>query len=774
MGAVGDCRIVLSSLDDDSVDAVVTDPPYGLSKEPDIAEVLTHWLAGDDYAHTGSGRPPKSPQSLFAGVLRDAVVRNSHDLDPGSDKECVTFHVTLDAALAQMVLAVDLQNGVSVGQPEVHHDGSGGSVEHLLVDEGNPHLGESFRDGKFRLRVGEGVAGGVGSGSVTRKGDSTLLGVAVRLGDDSLAEPEGASDVVTVPRAELRAVLALDVARRTGELRSADSAGQIDPVFLLESSQPVGAGTGAGGLTTVAEPGDVGHVADSADGTVTFDVEVWLPVGWHESQTSAHKGFMGKSWDSFVPGPAVWREVYRVLKPGGHALVFAGSRTQDLMGISLRMAGFEIRDVLQWLYGNGFPKSMSVSKALDKAGKDGADYEGWGTALKPAYEPILLVRKPLTGTVAANVAEHGTGALHIDACRIGDADTRRVKAGGPNDFPHEDDAWEPREVVVGSQSGRWPANVLLGHSEDCEQVGTKRVYTGPGATAVMNRSAAENEGNTSAAYNKESRPAGQKQIKYRNEDGTEDLPDWRCVEDCPARLLDEQSGVSKSTDRPRNNTAEAHNGTNSMGKSSGDWTTGRHRDSGGASRFFYQAKAAKSERNAGLGQEILRCERCDSKTDKLGRWPNQDPSPPEPMAGTSPPRDTSEEPLTGDSGSPTTSSGSVTTDPSQMGTRSTTSTGTSRTTGSTTSSASPPPSTSGSTPGANSEVTSGGSPAGSAESSSPSTPTTGTSAPKAGPSTGAAAPATSRKSLMPRSCGVCGATGEEVVPVGVVVNDHPT
>jgi len=124
-------------------------------------------------------------------------------------------------------------------------------------------------------------------------------------------------------------------------------------------------------------------------------------------------GFMGKSWDSFVPGPSVWREVLRVLKPGGHALVFAGSRTQDLMSMALRLAGFEIRDTAMWLYGSGFPKSLDVSKVTGSE-----EWAGYGTALKPAYEPITIARKPLDGTVADNVLTYGTGALNIDGCRV--------------------------------------------------------------------------------------------------------------------------------------------------------------------------------------------------------------------------------------------------------------------------------------------------------------------------------------------------------------------
>lgn len=185
--------------------------------------------------------------------------------------------------------------------------------------------------------------------------------------------------------------------------------------------------------------------------------ETWTPKG---------RGFMGKSWDAWVPPPELWREVLRVLKPGGHALVFAGSRTQDLMSISLRLAGFELRDTLQWLYGSGFPKSHDVSKGIDKQRDDRNDarkWKGWGTALKPAYEPVILIRKPLDGTVADNVLEHGTGAINIDACRVGD-DARvnpraRNKAGGNSLGLSE--RGMPQDAQASECVGRWPANVIL-------------------------------------------------------------------------------------------------------------------------------------------------------------------------------------------------------------------------------------------------------------------------------------------------------------------------
>ena len=226
---------------------------------------------------------------------------------------------------------------------------------------------------------------------------------------------------------------------------------------------------------------------------------------------------MGKDWDSFVPPPAVWEECYRVLKPGGHMAVFAGTRTQDLMGLSVRLAGFEIREQLNWIYGTGFPKSMDVSKAIDKAagaerevlserpaygigGKgilnghsEGATakvtapatdeakkWEGWGTALKPATEPIVLARKPLEGTVANNVLTYGTGGLNIDACRVGD--DVRPKGASTGEVLSENSSMSgpnTARTVVGTVTGRFPANVLLDeHAAEAmdEQKGTSSFF----------------------------------------------------------------------------------------------------------------------------------------------------------------------------------------------------------------------------------------------------------------------------------------------------------
>ena len=237
-------------------------------------------------------------------------------------------------------------------------------------------------------------------------------------------------------------------------------------------------------------------------------------------------GFMGREWDSLPPGEPWARECLRVLKPGGHLLAFGGTRTWHRLACAVEDAGFEVRDSIAWLYGSGFPKSLDVSKAINKAagaerevvgaspyaarkpnGSAGVDsvglsstpgldvtapatpeaakWAGWGTALKPAFEPVVVARKPLAGNVAANVLAHGTGALNIDATRI---ETTDKLGGGANkgmtaETRHEgfarpwmrDDglreaaAERSRDNTARAESlGRWPTNVLLDDSQAAE------------------------------------------------------------------------------------------------------------------------------------------------------------------------------------------------------------------------------------------------------------------------------------------------------------------
>ena len=140
-------------------------------------------------------------------------------------------------------------------------------------------------------------------------------------------------------------------------------------------------------------------------------LKAWV-TGDTVSVPAKRGGFMGKDWDSFVPPPAVWEECMRVLKPGGHMAVFAGARTQDLMGLSIRLAGFEIRESLAWVYGSGFARGQDLGRSL------GVEWEGWSYALKPSHEPIIIARKPLVGGVRENVKQFGVGAINIAATRV--------------------------------------------------------------------------------------------------------------------------------------------------------------------------------------------------------------------------------------------------------------------------------------------------------------------------------------------------------------------
>ena len=341
-------------------------------------------------------------------------------------------------------------------------------------------------------------------------------------------------------------------------------------------------------------------------------LKAWV-TGDTVSVPAKRGGFMGADWDSFVPPPAVWEECMRVLKPGGHMAVFAGARTQDLMGLSIRLAGFEIRDTLGWIYGSGMPKSMDISKAIDKQrddypairevvmfireavaastvdrsrldealggsaimshflapsrsnagcpkwdqwqtlksilhfgddmdaevwrlngrkGKPGEAWEkrevtgvyeqpngvnewagnytgtkkagikerrdipatseaqrwdGWGTALKPAIEPIILARKPLDGTVASNVLAHGVGGLNIDACRVQtDDDTARTCNGVGTSSSFDMAASGERRVNGGSPAGRFPANVLLDEHAAKEMDEQSGIVPSGGRTSARN------------------------------------------------------------------------------------------------------------------------------------------------------------------------------------------------------------------------------------------------------------------------------------------------
>lgn len=181
-------------------------------------------------------------------------------------------------------------------------------------------------------------------------------------------------------------------------------------------------------------------------------------------------GFMGRAWDAKDGAPFAsefWAHVLRVLKPGGHLLAFSGTRTYHRMACAIEDAGFEIRDQIQWVYGSGFPKSHNL---------DG-EWKGWGTALKPACEPICVARKPLDGTVANNVLKHGTGALNIDGCRVeaaarplreldAKATSSNVYVGRTGEGGLGKGLDGGSKAVGTTDLGRWPANLIHDGSDE--------------------------------------------------------------------------------------------------------------------------------------------------------------------------------------------------------------------------------------------------------------------------------------------------------------------
>lgn len=344
--------------------------------------------------------------------------------------------------------------------------------------------------------------------------------------------------------------------------------------------------------------------------------------------------------------------ILRVLKPGGMMLAFGGTRTFHRLTCAIEDAGFEIRDCLMWIYGSGFPKSLDISKAIDKAagverkqvrhynprnpksiqggeGIEGGDrpyliearekgyhdmdgpipatpaakqWDGYGTALKPAWEPVVVAMKPLDGTFAQNALAHGVAGINVDGSRIPSGtehfrgtvggmtaggmtagDTRTGKALG---------RFEPGRAFQATDhpGGRWPANLILSHHPECVQVGVKRVKG-------SNFEGAET-GRTNTVFGKDHRP--REAAGYADADGLETVERWECVDSCPVKMLDGQSGDLSDNKRrdfiqPRETTGD---GPATFLRGYGH-VPFHYKDSGCASRFFYTAKSSRRERNAG-------------------------------------------------------------------------------------------------------------------------------------------------------------------------------
>ena len=377
----------------------------------------------------------------------------------------------------------------------------------------------------------------------------------------------------------------------------------------------------------------------------------WLsPMARYTPEASG--GFCGASWDNFVPQPNLWKEVLRVLKPGGYIACFAGTRTVDLMGLSLRIAGFEPVDLISWHYGQGFPKSMSISKAFDKdlglerevvgvkpgheefvgrtttghlefkdategfdrpwmhdeekreayhmetapASKEAKKWEGYGTQIKPATEPILIMRKPLEGTYVQNIRKWGVGALNIDTSRVPLASAGEdPRLGGKGDWGTEGMAKTCYGEFAGTRNssstlGRYPSNVLVSHTEECVQAGTYKVKVAGGGYSERTELGVEEYWGEGGGGFK----LGRSTVSYGDAEGNETVALWNCHPECPTLQFPEakgQQGSVKGTE-PSGKTGNcygAFEGRTPFEK--------RDENSVTAARFFYQPKASKTDRN---------------------------------------------------------------------------------------------------------------------------------------------------------------------------------
>ena len=351
--------------------------------------------------------------------------------------------------------------------------------------------------------------------------------------------------------------------------------------------------------------------------------------------------FMGKKWDYDVPSQAIWEECMRVLKPGGYLLSFGGSRTYHRMAVRIEDAGFEIRDQIMWIYGSGFPKSHNIGKAVDKIQgnerevvggrkvldmtggnykntfdktdkefditKGQSPYEGWGTALKPAHEPIVMARKPFGGTVANNVLEWGTGGINIDGCRVGfKSDEDKKEATEKNQHKKFDSKMGTNEVygdysMLEPQNydavGRFPANIIF----ECTCENPKVV-----ADTFVKNVDFTNDKQSNMGWG-------------TNKAITEPVETTKIIHtdpSCPCYILDEQSGKLNKQAKCKTDNKSGWQNEYVGGTDVNPVERKLYLDEGGASRFFYCPKANKSDRDAGLEVQAKSIKGRDEGQDK--------------------------------------------------------------------------------------------------------------------------------------------------------------
>lgn len=657
----GDSRELLRLLPDACIDACICDPPYELSND----------------LQAGAGRV--FLELMFpedANIKAEASGEDQLAFLVGKILGLRTVGVVPAPSAAVPITAMAFHGETSAGYYDVEHadvssDGIADRDRRADLElERSEHLGDFFLEcadaaavlnalnsagcGFDSGTVGVGFAvptsrfpGFEASGSIVDHGNSPI---GTR--DDALA-----ACVRALGRTEDLTVARVSLGRSPVDRLSASSALMLCAVFLQAGAKLVRAAARTRRLPSKFESRAIRMIDHSTGRTLTLNLIV-------HPLNIASKGFMGKDWDGskIAFDVALWREVYRVLKPGGLVASFGGTRTYHRMACAIEDAGFIVRDQLDWLYGEGMPKGTNISKAIDRragavrrvvgqqtltgnaaqttkekggtyaSGTDSRgvppkvvditapateaaqQWEGWGTGLKPGHEPIALAMKPLEGTFDKNVIAHGTGALHVDACRIEAAEDYEAKCASvvgcdSNRSGNCFGDWPGKRADSTSRLGRWPANIILSHAEGCIKTGTRKVKAAP----------AWNDNRPDSLFT----GAETSPVHHSGGDGMETIDAWECVDGCPAKRLDEQSGDDFGR------TGRASTG---MGFNGGDASREqpRHNDEGGASRyftqfeyepFFYEPKASGAERERGC--EWMPEETVDDGRKKVNDTPYQ-------------------------------------------------------------------------------------------------------------------------------------------------------
>jgi len=533
---LGDCIDVMRGMPDASVDSIVTDPPYELSNDgkasaalvflelmlPKDAKVNADPASGCHLSFlieqvlalggVGVEPTPSATVEVSAVAFNDESTRRNQDVEN----------------MGECSVAGPHRNGLPDVEPE--------AAQHLgcfILEcaDTTPLLDALNRSGCGFLSGAIGVGLRVPAASlpslVRGCGAVDVGNEVVGFFDDSLA-----IRISAACGTEHSPMACIAMGWRANDDLPAAAALVLLATLKAGTAKAIRAFPAASGLPAKLQSRRVSVIGGSAGRALTFDLVV------HPTSVAA-SGFMGKDWDGtkVAYNVEMWAEALRVLKPGGHMLAFSGTRTYHRMVCAIEDAGFEVRDQMAWVYGSGFPKSLDVSKAIDKAAgaertermkpkaghenfvgrdnlkglRDGGtvgsaeggyarpwmndpekvenshwdfapatdaarQWQGWGTALKPAWEPICVARKPLIGTVSENVLTHGTGAMNIDGCRVGTDVVSTHSRGSNGAFPKrpgETSAEESgrkqdqREGLDHSERvGRWPANIIHDGSDE--------------------------------------------------------------------------------------------------------------------------------------------------------------------------------------------------------------------------------------------------------------------------------------------------------------------